>query len=276
MEMILTTMPTWTHESPTRRTRRVSRTCVSEGGALLSVGSNGGLLPIRQHERAKDLPAMARQVTATVTRRVHAAQKGKLRRPSKQVAQIAKTIDPADATDFAKTKHKGLPEKKPENKKPENKKLEKVAGHLLPQEGFKGVSGANDCLREGRVKSGSEGLLARLMGQGSSVNAPVQAEAEAEKAVFREKAASVMDGFDTVDQATPNDGVMESVHPPQVVPSPQPTCLQVSNAQRFAKAAVDRAMTTLRVGGDWAIYCTEPLQSKDGPGELAKAAQPQP
>ncbi len=89
---------------------------------------------------------------------VHAAQKGKLKNPSPQVAEIAKTIDPADATDFAKTKHKGLPEKKPENEK-----VEKAAYLLLSQVGFKGGVPASDCLHEGRAKSGSEGLLARLM-----------------------------------------------------------------------------------------------------------------
>jgi hypothetical protein len=42
---------------------------------------------------------------------VHATQKGE-KAPSKEVAKVAKTMKKGDAEDFAKTKHKGLPEKK--------------------------------------------------------------------------------------------------------------------------------------------------------------------
>lgn len=42
---------------------------------------------------------------------VHAAQKGELDDPSPEVKKVAKSIKYKDAEDFAKTKHKGLPDK---------------------------------------------------------------------------------------------------------------------------------------------------------------------
>lgn len=42
---------------------------------------------------------------------VHAFQKSELKDASPAVRKAAKSIDPDDATHFAKTKHKGLPEK---------------------------------------------------------------------------------------------------------------------------------------------------------------------
>jgi hypothetical protein len=49
---------------------------------------------------------------------VHAAQKGE-KPASKEVGKVAKTMKKKDAEDFAKTKHKGLPEKAPKKKKEE-------------------------------------------------------------------------------------------------------------------------------------------------------------
>ena len=43
---------------------------------------------------------------------VRAAQKGEMKNPSKEVLDVADDISVKDAKDFAKTKHKGLPEKK--------------------------------------------------------------------------------------------------------------------------------------------------------------------
>lgn len=43
---------------------------------------------------------------------VHAVQKGDMKAPSKQVAEVARSIGKGDAKDFAETKQKGLPEKK--------------------------------------------------------------------------------------------------------------------------------------------------------------------
>jgi len=43
---------------------------------------------------------------------VHAYQKGKLKNPPKKVKEVAKHISEEDAEHFARTKHKGLPEKK--------------------------------------------------------------------------------------------------------------------------------------------------------------------
>ena len=43
---------------------------------------------------------------------VRAAQKGEMENPSSEVADVANDISVKDAKKFAKTKHKGLPEKK--------------------------------------------------------------------------------------------------------------------------------------------------------------------
>jgi hypothetical protein len=52
---------------------------------------------------------------------VHACQK-KGKCASKKVKDVAKSIKPDDAEDFAKTKHEGLPEKKEKDDKMKNKK----------------------------------------------------------------------------------------------------------------------------------------------------------
>ena len=43
---------------------------------------------------------------------VRAAQKGEMENPSPEVAQAASSMSKSDVKKFAKTKHKGLPEKK--------------------------------------------------------------------------------------------------------------------------------------------------------------------
>ena len=43
---------------------------------------------------------------------VRAAQKGEMASPSSEVAQAASSMSKSDVKKFAKTKHKGLPEKK--------------------------------------------------------------------------------------------------------------------------------------------------------------------
>ena len=43
---------------------------------------------------------------------VRAAQKGEMKNPSKEILDVANDISMKDAKKFAKTKHKGLPEKK--------------------------------------------------------------------------------------------------------------------------------------------------------------------
>lgn len=43
---------------------------------------------------------------------VHAYKNGKLKKAPKKIKEVAKHISDEDARDFAKTKHKGLPEKK--------------------------------------------------------------------------------------------------------------------------------------------------------------------
>jgi len=52
-----------------------------------------------------------------------AVQKGKMKAPSKTVASIAKGVEPKEVEKFAKTKHKGLPEKV----KKENAVIEQVS-----------------------------------------------------------------------------------------------------------------------------------------------------
>lgn len=47
---------------------------------------------------------------------VHATQTGAIKAPSKEVAEAAKGMKPSSAKDFAKTKHTGLPEHKPDAK----------------------------------------------------------------------------------------------------------------------------------------------------------------
>lgn len=43
---------------------------------------------------------------------VHAVQKGDMEAPSEEIEKVAKSMKKKDAKDFAKTKHKGLPENK--------------------------------------------------------------------------------------------------------------------------------------------------------------------
>ena len=50
---------------------------------------------------------------------VRAAHKGELKNPSQEVVDVADNISVKDAKDFAKTKHKGLPEKKTVKEEPE-------------------------------------------------------------------------------------------------------------------------------------------------------------
>ena len=57
---------------------------------------------------------------------VHAAQKGELENPSKEVAEAAKSMSKKDAKDFAETKHGDLPES-----------VEKEAGRLGFINGYK-------------------------------------------------------------------------------------------------------------------------------------------
>lgn len=43
---------------------------------------------------------------------VHAVQKGKMKSPSKNITDVAASMTKEDSGDFARTKHKGLPERK--------------------------------------------------------------------------------------------------------------------------------------------------------------------
>ncbi len=59
---------------------------------------------------------------------VHATQKGDIAAPSPEVAKVAKSMTKSDAKDFAKTKHKGLPEKVKEECTECNKQMEEKKG----------------------------------------------------------------------------------------------------------------------------------------------------
>ena len=76
-----------------------------------------------QHaERAEEEPIAEKAVSKKQQRfmgMVHAAQKGE-KPASKEVAKVAKGMGKKDAEDFAKTKHKGLPEKAKAKKKDES------------------------------------------------------------------------------------------------------------------------------------------------------------
>ena len=56
---------------------------------------------------------------------VRAAQKGEMKNPSDEVLDVADDISVKDAKKFAKTKHKGLPEKKVKKEEKENTRKEK-------------------------------------------------------------------------------------------------------------------------------------------------------
>jgi hypothetical protein len=78
---------------------------------------------LTQHaERAEEEPIAEKAVSKKQQRfmgMVHAAQKGE-KPASKEVSKVAKSMGKKDAEDFAKTKHKGLPEKAKAKKKDES------------------------------------------------------------------------------------------------------------------------------------------------------------
>jgi hypothetical protein len=82
---------------------------------------------LSQHaERAEEEPIAEKAVSKKQQKfmgMVHAAQKGK-KPASGEVAKVAKTMKKSDATDFAATKHKGLPEKVKAKKE---EKVEEIA-----------------------------------------------------------------------------------------------------------------------------------------------------
>ena len=57
---------------------------------------------------------------------VHAFQKGELKNASPEIKKVAKSIDYDNATHFAETKHKGLPEKVRKRKRKKSKKESRI------------------------------------------------------------------------------------------------------------------------------------------------------
>ena len=79
---------------------------------------------------------------------VRAAQKGELENPSPEVADVADDISVKDAKKFAKTKHKGLPEKKTVDEEASYKDFVKKA-----QEASARVRKAKQAERDSNAKS---------------------------------------------------------------------------------------------------------------------------
>ena len=94
---------------------------------------------------------------------VHATQKGK-KAPSKEVAKVAKEMPKKAATDFASTKHKGLPEKVKSDSAPKKKeKTEEAGGSGTPtaSSGFSYGKGIYDSMNrdlENMIKENMQNL----------------------------------------------------------------------------------------------------------------------
>lgn len=61
---------------------------------------------------------------------VHAYQKGSLKNPPAKVREIAKSIDPGDAKDFAQTSHASLPEKAESMEASKQAAVKKMAAYI--------------------------------------------------------------------------------------------------------------------------------------------------
>ena len=99
---------------------------------------------------------------------VHAYKKGKLKKAPKKIKEIAKHISDEDAEHFAKTKHKGLPEKKAET----TDDIETKARRHYPEEGSHGWNHIQDVLANARRMRRRELLkneLAAIMYHDSSL-----------------------------------------------------------------------------------------------------------
>ena len=77
---------------------------------------------------------------------VRAAQKGDMKNPSKEVSDVAGDISMKDAKKFAKTKHKGLPEKKVTKEETNDyEKLKKKIGGKVKHDKPVTVKEKNNC-----------------------------------------------------------------------------------------------------------------------------------
>ena len=90
---------------------------------------------------------------------VRAAQKGEMENPSSEVAQAASSMSKSDVKKFAKTKHKGLPEKKVAKEETkydkydkEKKKFAKADKRMKFGKFYAKAKEAKDGLRPGEVK----------------------------------------------------------------------------------------------------------------------------
>jgi Protein of unknwon function (DUF3008) len=73
----------------------------------------------------------------------HAMQKGeKVKGASKELKKVAKTMKPKDTEDFAKTKHKGLPDKVSKKKEEEVEESSTTAGSVAPSTAIKSSKGS--------------------------------------------------------------------------------------------------------------------------------------
>ena len=101
----------------------------------------------------------------------HAMQKGeKIKGASPELKKVAKTMKKGDVEDFAKTKHKGLPEKK---KKEEAVDETTVAGSVAPAaEGGKGKKGMmfGKGVYENKIAESFDKKLGQVLNEGMSIN----------------------------------------------------------------------------------------------------------
>lgn len=93
---------------------------------------------------------------------IHAYQKGELKNASPSVKKAAKSIDPDDVEHFARTKHKGLPEKVKKKKKNEGVML--FSDYVLLEQ-FGGIG------RGGDNMEGEKKYLAVIFGGGNGPKA---------------------------------------------------------------------------------------------------------
>ena len=105
----------------------------------------------------------------------HAMQKGeKVKGASPELKKVAKTMKKSDVEDFAKTKHKGLPQKAKKEESKEEVEENTVAGSVAPAAGGapKGKSGMTfgKGVYEGAIAESFRSKLDNVLNEGMSVN----------------------------------------------------------------------------------------------------------
>jgi hypothetical protein len=135
---------------------------------------------LSQHaERAEEEPIAEKAVSKKQQKfmgMVHAAQKGK-KPASGEVAKVAKTMKKSDATDFAATKHKGLPEKVKAKKEEKVEEIAVGGGNKSSESPNHKISG----IEVGKgVYEGLNRQFAQALTEGMSITANMSAGEEGE------------------------------------------------------------------------------------------------